>query len=245
MSRIAIFGATSAIAESCAMLWARQGHPLFLVGRNPEKLDAVKHNLDTRFDVETPTLCADLDDLTQHDNWIQSAKQTLGSLDVLLIAHGILPSQEEAQDDFTISQDTWHTNFVSAASLLHHAARIMQEQSSGILAAISSVAGDRGRKSNYIYGTSKAALDTYLQGLRARLLPSGVHVLTIKPGFVSTPMTAHLHHGLLFARPEQIAKGIVRAVARKKNVVYLPWFWRWIMQVIRTIPEPVFKRLSI
>ena len=110
---------------------------------------------------------------------------------------------------------------------------------------ISSVAGDRGRQSNYVYGSAKAAVTTFLQGLRNRLHPAGVQVLTVKPGFVDTPMTSAFPKGPLWASPEQIARGIHRAIQKRKDVVYLPGFWRLIMRVIREIPEAVFKRLSL
>ena len=121
----------------------------------------------------------------------------------------------------------------------------MEERKYGCIAVISSVAGDRGRQSNYIYGTAKGALTLFLQGLRNRLARSNVQVLTLKPGFVDTPMTAHLKKGLLFVSPETIAKGILRSIQKKKNEVYLPWFWYFIMKIIKTIPEFIFKRMKL
>ena len=124
-------------------------------------------------------------------------------------------------------------------------ANYFEKRGEGTLAAISSVAGDRGRQSNYVYGTAKAAVNTYLQGLRNRLYSKGVHVLTIKPGFVDTPMTAHLRQGPLFASADRVARDIVKAIEKKKCIIYTPWFWRWIMLLIRLIPEPVFRRLKL
>jgi short-subunit dehydrogenase len=124
-------------------------------------------------------------------------------------------------------------------------ANYFEKRGEGTLAAISSVAGDRGRQSNYVYGTAKAAVNAYLQGLRNRLYSKGVHVLTIKPGFVDTPMTAHLKQGPLFASVDQVARDIVKAIEKKKCIIYTPWFWRWIMLVIRLIPESLFRRLKL
>jgi short-subunit dehydrogenase len=134
---------------------------------------------------------------------------------------------------------------LSALSFLTLLANYFEKRGTGTLAAISSVAGDRGRQSNYIYGTTKAALSTFLQGLRNRLSSKNVHVLTIKPGFVDTPMTAHLKRGLLFATPEKVAQDIIRAIAGKKSVLYTPWFWRWIMLAIKMIPETIFRKLRL
>lgn len=136
-------------------------------------------------------------------------------------------------------------NFVSAASLLSHLANLMEKRRGGTIAVISSVAGDRGRQSNYVYGAAKAGLSAFASGLRNRLQKSGVSVVTIKPGFVDTPMTAHVKKGPLFATPEAVARGIVKAIDRRKDVVYVPGFWRPIMWLIRSIPERIFKRLSL
>jgi decaprenylphospho-beta-D-erythro-pentofuranosid-2-ulose 2-reductase len=121
----------------------------------------------------------------------------------------------------------------------------MKQNETGTIAVISSVAGDRGRKSNYVYGSAKGGLTIFLQGLRNALSGSGVHVLTIKPGFVDTPMTNDFTKGLLWAKPEKVAKDIKRAIDKKKNIIYTPWFWRWIMLIIRLIPESVFKKMNL
>ncbi len=190
--------------------------------------------------------CGDLDVLDSHAALFDAAQTTLGGIDAVLIAHGSLPDQAacEASVELTLSQI--HTNAISAIALASIAANRLQAQGHGMLAAIGSVAGDRGRQSNYVYGAAKGMLALYLQGLRNWLAPHGVQVLTIKPGFVDTPMTAAFEKkGLLWATPEQISAGIVRAMRHRRDVVYLPGFWRWIMLIIQHIPERIFKRLKL
>ena len=166
-------------------------------------------------------------------------------MDLALIAHGVLGDQPAAEADFEVAAAILHTNFISTVSLLTWLGNYFQAQRGGTLAVISSVAGDRGRKSNYVYGASKGALNVFLEGLRNRIDRDGVHVLTIKPGFVSTPMTAHVAHNALFASPDQIARGILQAVDRRRDVVYLPWYWFWIMFLVRAVPGRFFKKMHL
>jgi short-subunit dehydrogenase len=163
----------------------------------------------------------------------------------VLIAHGVLGEQSAAERDFTQVERIFHTNCASTLSLLTRVAQRMSEQGSGTIAVITSVAADRGRPSNYVYGASKAAVSVFLQGLRARLHRRGVRVLELKPGPVDTPMTAHMEKSWAFSRPEVIAAGIVRAFDGRRDVVYLPWFWRWIMWGIRAMPDRIFNRLTL
>jgi short-subunit dehydrogenase len=137
------------------------------------------------------------------------------------------------------------TNCISVISLLTHLANYFEKQRSGCVAVITSVAGDRGRQSNYVYGAAKGAVNIFLQGMRNRLSKVGVTVLTIKPGLVDTPMTAGLPKNFLFADPAVVGTRIFNAIMRGKEIVYVPWFWRWIMLIIRTIPESVFKRMKL
>jgi short-subunit dehydrogenase len=169
------------------------------------------------------------------------ATSQLGTIDLALLAHGVLGDQTAAERDYLAAEPILVTNFLSAVSLLTWLANYCESQGRGTLAVISSVAGDRGRKSNYVYGASKAGLDALLSGLRNRCDRSGVQVLTIKPGFVATPMTAHIPKNGLFATPERVASGILNAVRRRKDVVYVPWFWRPIMTIIKAVPERIFK----
>lgn len=249
MNRILIFGATSAIAQAAARQWVAQGAAVFLVGRNPAKLQALVDDLRVRAGPAAARVAsaqADLDDVAGHPALLAQALQHLGGLDVVLMAQGSLPDQRacEASVDLTLAE--LHTNGNAVVALCTRVATTLAAQRSGCLAVISSVAGDRGRQSNYVYGAAKGLLSLYLQGLRNRLHASGVQVLTIKPGFVDTPMTAAIEKkGLLWAQPEAVAAGILRAINQRRDVVYLPGFWRGIMAIIRAVPERVFKRLSL
>jgi short-subunit dehydrogenase len=245
MRKVLILGATSAIAQATARLLIQSGDRLFLAGRNPEKLAAIAADLKVIGGSEVPSLALDLNDVGQHDKLLQTAEATLGGLDAVLLAQGELGKQEEAQKSYPAAYAILETNLLGPLSLLTRIANRFEAQGKGLIAVISSVAGDRGRQSNYVYGTAKGALSIFVSGLRNRLYPSGVQVVTIKPGFVDTPMTAHVKKGPLFASPERVARGIVRAMNRKKDVVYLPGFWWMIMAIIRSIPERVFKRLKL
>jgi decaprenylphospho-beta-D-erythro-pentofuranosid-2-ulose 2-reductase len=216
-----------------------------LVARNADRLTAVAQDLLTRGALAVDTWVMDLDDTTAHPEMLASAVQRLGRIDLALIAHGVLGDQQAAEADFEVAAAILHTNFISTVSLLTWLGNYMQNKHGGTLAVVSSVAGDRGRKSNYVYGASKGALNLFLEGLRNRIDREGVHVLTIKPGFVATPMTAHVPHNALFASPDQIARGIVSAIDRRHDVAYLPWFWSWIMLLVRAIPNRLFKKMNM
>ena len=245
MRHILIIGATSAIAEATARHFARDGDRLFLVARNPERLSAVAADLKNRGASQVEALVLDANDTGQHAALVAQADAALGGLDMVLIAHGTLSDQNACETSYETTLAELHTNCLSVISLLTHIANLFEKQRNGTIAVISSVAGDRGRQSNYVYGTAKAAVTTFLQGLRGRLHRSGVNVITIKPGFVDTPMTAGFRKGLLWASPERVGKGIYRAIDRRKGTVYLPSFWIIIMTIIRVIPEGMFKRLKI
>ena len=170
----------------------------------------------------------------------------MGGIDIALLAHGTLSDQAACQQSVATTLAAIHTNALSVISLATLLANLFEARGQGVLVAIGSVAGDRGRQSNYVYGAAKGMVGLFLQGLRNRLSGQGIQVITVKPGFVDTPMTAAFEKkGLLWAQPDQIAKGIVAAVEHRRDVVYLPWFWRWIMAVIRHIPEGVFKRMKL
>lgn len=247
MKRIVIFGATSAIAAECARLWVRRGDSMFLVGRNADKLDRLAADLRVRaMGGQVLAAQADLDELAEHGRLYSMAGQALGGIDIVLIAQGKLSDQCASQASVEVAISEIHTNALSVISLATLAANIFEAQHSGTLAVIGSVAGDRGRQSNYVYGAAKGMVSIFLAGLRNRLARSDVTVITIKPGFVDTPMTAQIpKSGVLWAKPEAVAIGIVRAIDKKKDQIYLPWFWQWIMLVIKMIPERIFKRLSL
>src|SRR5947209_1807519 len=243
--KILVIGATSAIAHETAKLYARDGAELFLVGRSPEKLEAVRDDLQVRGAKHAETYALDLNELEMHEAMIEAAIASLGGLDMALVAHGTLGDQRLSQENVTKALEEFTTNCTSVISLLTILANYFEPRKRGCIAVISSVAGDRGRKSNYVYGAAKGALSIFLQGLRGRLASSGVKVVTIKPGFVDTPMTASLRKGLLFASARTIGKGIYAAMNKGKDVVYLPWFWRPIMLVVKSVPERVFKKVPI
>jgi short-subunit dehydrogenase len=216
-----------------------------LVARNRDRLTAVAQDLVTRGALAVDTWVMDLDDTAAHPEMLASVAERLGGIDLALIAHGVLGDQQAAEADFEAAAAILHTNFLSTVSLLTWLGNYLQTQRGGTLAVVSSVAGDRGRKSNYVYGASKGALNLFLEGLRNRIDRDGVHVLTIKPGFVATPMTAHVAHNALFASPDEVARGIWKAVNRRRDVAYVPSFWFWIMLLVRAIPSRFFKKMNL
>ena len=216
-----------------------------LVARNRDRLTAVAQDLHTRGALEVDTWVMDLDDTAAHEEMLASAAERLQRIDLALIAHGVLGDQQAAEADFEAAAAVLHTNFISAVSLLTWLGNYFQAQRGGTLAVVSSVAGDRGRKSNYVYGASKAALNVFLEGLRNRIDRDGVQVLTIKPGFVATPMTAHVAKNALFASPQQVARGICKAIEQRRDVAYVPWFWAVIMLLVRSIPSRFFKKMNL
>lgn len=244
-STVLVLGATSAIAIATMRRLATPHRRFMLVARNADRLMSVAQDLSTRGAGAVDTWVMDLDDTQAHPEMLAAAVQRLGRIDLALIAHGVLGDQQAAEVDFNVAAAILFTNFLSAVSLLTWLGNHFQAQGAGTLAVISSVAGDRGRKSNYVYGASKAALNVFLEGLRNRIDRDGVQVLTIKPGFVATPMTAHVPHNALFASPDQVAAGILKAVERQRDVVYVPWFWAGIMALVRTIPGVLFKKMNM
>ena len=245
MKKILIIGATSAIAQEVAKIYALEQCLLYLVGRNEDKLHIVADDLRARGAQAVELLALDLSNPATHDDLIEKAQAFLQGIDVVLIAYGSLPNQSACEANVEQTLAELNTNFVSVVALLTQLANELEKQGSGTLAVISSVAGDRGRQSNYIYGAAKGGLTVFLQGLRNRLASKGVHVLTIKPGFVDTPMTAEFKKGLLWVSAETLAQGIVKAIDKKRDVAYLPWFWLGIMLIIKSIPERIFKKMKL
>ncbi len=245
MKRILITGATSAIAQAAARHFAADGASFLLVGRDADKLAAVAHDLRARGATEVKTEAFDLLDLARGSRLIGDAVEQLGGLDALLVAQGTLPDQAACESNPVQALREFSLNAMGPMTLLLRAAAHFETQRSGCLAAITSVAGVRGRKSNYLYGSAKAAVSTFLEGLRDRVSPAGVTVVDIRPGFVDTPMTRHLPKNCLYATPAQVGARIHRAMLAGEAVVYTPWFWRWIALAIRLIPRSIFAKLPI
>ncbi len=243
--KILVLGATSGIAEATCRIWAEQGARLFLVARNAQKLAAVAADLRTRGASYVDTAVADLDDTDKHPALLAHAVNSLTGMDIAYLTYGILGDQAKAEQDFNTSAQIIYTNFMAPVSLLTWLANFCVQRHSGTLAVISSVAGDRGRKSNYLYGSSKAGLSVFLGGLRNRVDREGVTVLTIKPGPVKTAMTAGMKGSEKFADVDKVAQGIVKAIDKRRDVLYVPFQWQPIMFIIRHIPERVFKKLNL
>jgi decaprenylphospho-beta-D-erythro-pentofuranosid-2-ulose 2-reductase len=243
--RVLIIGATSAIAGETAKAYARDGARLFLTGRNAARLASVRDDLLVRGAAQVETAELDIARIPDHREVIDSAVAILGGLDVALIAHGTLPNQALCQERVSDTLEAIQVNFTATIALLTLLANYFEAQRSGCIAVITSVAGDRGRQSNYVYGAAKGGTDRFLQGLRNRLFRSGVAVVTIKPGFVDTPMTAGMKKGLLFTSASRAGLSIYRAIEGRRNVVYIPWFWRPIMTLVKWLPESIFKRLHL
>ena len=240
MNRVLVLGATSAIAQQVARAYAGRGAALFLVARNEQRLSAVADDLRVR-GAQVETAVADLDDPAGFDELLARA----APLQVVLLAHGVLGDTRETAGRAEAAEAVLRTNLLRPVQLLTRAAKMLEAQRSGCIVALASVAGDRGRASNAVYGASKAGLAAFLSGLRNRLSGSGVRVITVKPGLVDTPMTADLPKNPLYASPERVARDVVRAVEGGPDVIYTPWWWRWAMLAVRLIPEPLFKRLSL
>ncbi|PCI42815.1 MAG: short-chain dehydrogenase [Moraxellaceae bacterium] len=244
MAKILIFGATSAIAKSTARCFAQRQDQLVLVARNASQLQVIGKDIAVRGAASVTTLISDLTQTDQHPELFRQATQAMGGLDTVLIAHGSLPDQAQCVNSFQDTLQALNVNCLSHLSLLTTAANQFETQKQGTIIAITSVAGDRGHKSNYVYGSAKAAVNAFLEGLRHRLHGSNVRVITVKPGFVDTPMTAEFEKGMLWASPDQVGQGIVKAIDKQKEVVYLPGFWQWIMLLITLLPRTVFKRIN-
>ncbi len=246
MLKILVLGANSAIAKAVCRLWVEEGHALYLVGRQASKLEALQADLKVRGQAQIFAETADLSLVDQHSKLLARAKEQLGGLDRVFIAYGELGDQQEAELSVAAMERSFQSNFVSQAAFLTLVANEFEQAKKGQILVITSVAGDRGRQSNYVYGTAKGALSLFLSGLRNRLYSSSVNVLDLKLGFVDTPMTAAIPKGgPLWAKPHTVAKAIVRAAKKRRDVVYIPSFWGLIMLIIRSIPEGIFKRLKL
>lgn len=243
--RIVILGAASAIAEATARIWAREGARFILVGREKSRLDAIADHLRLLGAAQAHPLvldCATADAGAE----LAAMLKALGGLDVMLLAYGLLGEPKRLETEPAAAAELMQTNFCSAAAWCLAASAILERQRSGVLLVIGSVAGDRGRRSNFVYGASKGGLARLVEGIAHKLAPVGARAVVVKPGFVDTPMTARVaKKGLLWADPDTIARVIARAAERGGPTVYAPAFWRWIMLAIRHLPAPVFNKLDI
>ncbi len=245
MKKIIVLGATSGIALEVQRLLARERRELLLVTRSPQRLAEIQADLASRGTQQVLTYSADLASVQQHAAIFDFARHTFPDFDTVLLAYGSMHDQKDSETSVDILLEELQVNFVSATAILTLFAADLERRRTGCLAAITSVAGDRGRRSNYVYGSSKGALSLFLQGLRSRLHPAGVRVITIKPGPVQTPMTDHVPNSARFADPEHVARDIVRALERRSpDVLYTPKVWRYVMSAVQHIPETIFKRLS-
>jgi short-subunit dehydrogenase len=248
MKRVVIVGATSRIAECCARRWASMGAKLFLVARDQDRLQKLKTDLGVR--CGHPEFLGgslfDALDFGSYPRLVQSADEFLGGIDVVLIAHGTLPEQPACEQDLDLTRRALEVNGLSAVLLAEAFAMRMAPARNGTIAVIGSVAGDRGRRSNYVYGAAKALIHRYLEGMRHRLAPYGLQIVTIKPGPTDTPMTTNYKQpGVRLADPAQVADLIVDGIDRGRTTIYAPALWRWIMLVIRHIPERIFLRMKL
>ena len=244
---VIILGATSAMARAVADQLAEKGTRLLLAGRDVAELQRLADDVRLRHGGVCEAAPFDAGDFASHvDFYASCVKQLDDRVDGVVWCVGDMPEQADAAADFAVAKRTIETNYTAAVSVLGIVANDFEARKAGWIAALGSVAGDRGRQSNYVYGSAKSALAAYLQGLRNRLHHAGVHVLTVKPGFVDTAMTWGLvTDSPLTVSPERAAATIVRALRRRKNIVYVPWRWRIIMAIIRAIPEWLFKRLRM
>jgi short-subunit dehydrogenase len=215
------------------------------VARNEERLKTIAADLKVRGAANAETYCSDLNDIDSHATLLDAAETAMGGIDTVLIAHGTLSNQNKCEQSVDETLTEIKTNSLSTISLLTLIANRFEAKKTGTIAVISSIAGDRGRASNYVYGSAKAMITTFTSGLRQRLYKANVAVVTIKPGFVDTPMTANFKKGFLWAKPNAVAAKIVEAIDRKKNEVYVPAFWWTVMTVINAIPTAVFRRASL
>lgn len=246
MARVLVLGGTSSIARALERELASEGIELTLAGRDLAELDRIAADLRIRYDVPADTLAFHAQDTAHHRETLEAFLDKHG--DELSGAYwciGTLATSPEDDHGGDEIQRVLAVNLAAAVSSLSLLATTLEGRGEGFLCAVSSVAGDRGRSSNHLYGASKAGLDAYLEGLRQRLASDGVQVTTVKPGFVDTKMTHGREDMFLVASPERVARAMIRAVDRGRSVVYVPWYWRPVGAALRTLPTPVFERLEL
>lgn len=245
MKQILIIGACSAIAQETAKIWAKEGHSLCLSDLDSNKLNIVADDLISRGAAKAVIYPMDVNDFDKHKDLISFAVDNLGTIDVAFVAHGTLPDPDKVRADNKLALKEFSTNCLSVISLATILANYFEKMSKGILAVISSVAGDRGRQSNYLYGSAKGAVSLFLQGLRNRFGNTDIKIITLKPGMVDTPMTSHMKKGILFSSARDVGKAIHDVIDKGKDIAYIPSYWFVIMTIIKHIPEFIFKKLKL
>jgi short-subunit dehydrogenase len=242
-TNILVAGATSAIALHACRVFAAAGARFHLLGRDTEKLSVIAADLSVRGSSEVSTAQFDAAEPTRWDEVIDAAERHIGAIDLAIIAYGTLPDEDACRAELSGLHQALTVNGVSTVMLMAAISARFEKMKRGQIVVISSVAGDRGRSSNYIYGSAKAMVSQFASGLAQRLAPLGIHVLVVKPGFVDTPMTAKFPKGVLWSSPDKVAREICLAITRERAVIYTPGFWRIIMRVVREIPESIFRRI--
>ncbi len=245
LKSVIVFGATSTVAKCLIRQLAEAGSVLYLVARNQELLKVVCDDAIARGAKACSFNVMEFDQESNYEQVFDLASKDIGVLDTCIIAHGTLSDQQACETSEEVMLEELENNMLSYLKIMRFAGNLLMEHKRGMIIPIVSVAGDRGRQSNYLYGSAKAAVATYASGLRNRLHPYGVHVLTVKPGFIDTAMTAHLKKGLLWAQPEAVSSAILKAAQKRVNILYVPFFWYYIMLIIKLIPEQIFKRLKL
>ncbi|MGO8790921.1 MAG: SDR family oxidoreductase [Terriglobia bacterium] len=244
MPTVLILGANAGIGRAMAAEFALHHYDLVLAGRDLEELQILAVDLNLRHCVNARAEKVDVADFDALESALAACTAAGGdALEGVVLCTGYLGDTESARRDLNEAGRILDTNFTGPVLALNVLANHFEQKRTGFICALSSVAGDRGRQSNYLYGSAKGGLTVYLQGLRNRLYHSGVHVITVKPGFVDTRMVFGKGNLPLVASPEAVARDIYYAVKRRRNLVYVPWFWRVIMAIVRAVPEDLFKRL--
>lgn len=240
MSTVLILGAASDMAVAIAKKFGENGYNIQLAARAVERLSPLQSDISIRYKVTCTLHEFDALAFETHNEFFKSLPV---KPDITICVFGYLGENEKARSLWEESQKIIHTNYTGAVSVLNVVSNYYASLHTGTIVGISSVAGERGRQSNYMYGSAKAGFTAYLSGLRNRMFHEGVHVVSVLPGFVYTRMTSNLQlPPLLTAKPEVVANAIFKAIRKKKDVVYVKWFWRWIMLVIKSIPEGMFKK---
>jgi len=243
---VIVVGATSSVARATAGEFARNGYGVILAARDMDANERIACDLRVRYQTPVETVAFEAGDWTAHAGFLQSCQErATGSIDGIVFCVGFMDEQGTAEECFETTHRTIDVNYTAAVAVIEPFAAHFEERRSGFIAVLGSVAGDRGRQSNYIYGSAKAGLHTYLEGLRNRLFPADVFVTTVKPGFMDTKMSFGMPGLFLVMSPESAGKAIYRAIHNRKNVAYVPWFWRYIMLIIRHVPEFLFKRMKM